>query len=609
MMRGFGGLLPSLSSLPPDASRLVRAAAGPVGAIAVVLALTVVVAAWQPIGSPWWINANSDSTYTASGVDLMAGQQSVYLGDPGTPLVDLMAGTVELRYVAHKLTSEHETPLTYAGQRLLHLDDSRVFFRGYSLLFFLAGIGLAFGLLWRLLGTPWWGAAGGLLFLCAPGLQALAIQYRPDVLLAGLVLATGYLIARAAERRDAWLYTLAVLLLGLAMTVKAQAVGLVFPLVGALAVRPPVGSWPEAFVRDGRNWLRRYRWPLLVFFAVWTLLCVTFDRSRVPISVTHEQAAVVQRIGIATLVYVVAVALVAAVRPLRQFSRGPLRPYGLVPVGAFAAGILLPGTLALNDLPEMLVKIVHDLAHGGIEPGLAQSPVSANELVHAPLLSTLVIIVLAGVAAGIGISIGDLQPALWFSGAAAMFVIATIHLGPPETFAPAFVLSVPPVLWLARRGLPRVVPAVPALAIVVVMLVPTLQLLTKPRDSARLQERSWQTIEADGAKLLTVPGTVALMPDLTSPVPDIRWHDFVQQIVDWKPAYPYHYLPATALGAQTAQSAGLKAAYFIGGRPLQMAAKETVPLGFGTFVFQPLPQFARPSLGIGVARLSKPLRP
>jgi hypothetical protein len=598
-------VIPELSSLPPTTSRLVRTVAGPIGAIAAVLALAVVIVAWQPIGSPWWINANSDSTYTASGVDLMAGQQSVYLDDPGTPLVDLMAGTVEVRYIAHKLVSEHETPQVYAGQRLLHLDDSRIFLRGYSILFFLAGIALAFGLLWRLFGSPWWGAAGGLLFVCAPGLQALAIQFRPDVLLAGLVLATGYLVIRAAERRSAWLYTLAFVLLGLAMTVKAQAVGLVLPLILALAFRPPVGRWSRAFVADGRGWLRRYRWPLVVFLGAWTLLCVTFDRSRVPISVTHEQAAAVQRIGIAALVYVAAVALAATVRPLHQFARGPLRPFGLVLVGAFAAGILLPGTLALNDLPEMLVKIVHDLAHGGIEPGLAQSPVSASELVHAPLLSALVVVVVAGAAAGIGISIGDLQPSLWFSGAGAMFVIATIHLGPPETFAPAFVLSIPPVLWLARR-VPRPASAVAAAAFVVLMLVPTLQSLTKPRDSARLQERSWQTIEADGTKLLASPGTVALMPDITSPAPDVRWQDFVQQVVDWKPNYPYRYLPSTALAAQTAQSAGLKAAYFIGGRPLSMTGKETVPLGFGTFVFQPLPQFAVPSLDIGVARLSSP---
>lgn len=578
---------------------------GAIGAFAAVVVLAVVIVAWQPIGSPWWINANSDSTYTASGIDLMAGQQSVYLDDPGTPLVDLMAGTTEVRYVAHKLTNEHATPGTYAAERLLHLDDSRIFFRGYSILFFLFGVALAFVLLWRLLGTPLWGAAGAVLFLCAPGLQASSIEYRPDVLLAGLVLATGYLVVRATERRDAWLYALAVALLGLAMTVKAQAVGLVVPLGVALVLRPPAGAWAPALVRDGRAWLRRYRWPLLAFFAVWVLLCVTFDRSRVPISVTHQQAAVVQRIGLAALVYVIAVAAVAAVPVLRGYSRGPLRPFGLVLVAAFACGILLPGTLALNDLPEMLAKIVHDLAHGGIGPGLAQSTVSGSELVHAPLVTALVVVVIAGIAAGVGMAAGDLQPMLWFSGAAAMFVIATIHLGPPETFAPAFVLAIAPTLWLARR-LPRAMPALAGAAVVVLMLVPTLQALAKPSDSARTEERGWQAIEADGAQLLAPPKTVALMPDDTSPGPDIRWDDFVQQVVAWKPSYPYRYLPATALGAQTAQSEGLTATYFIGGRPLQMAGKQTVPLGFGTFVFQPLPRFADPSLGIGVARLSRP---
>jgi Dolichyl-phosphate-mannose-protein mannosyltransferase len=595
-------VIPGLSAFPPASSRLVRAATGSAGAVAVVLALTVVITAWQPIGSPWWIYANLDASYTASGIDAVAGQHSVYLDGPGMPLVDVMAGTTEVRYIAHKLTNEHATPSAYASQRLLHLDDSRIFFRGFAILFFLAGVALAFALVWRLFGTPWWGAAGALLFLSAPGLQAAAIQFEPDVLFTGLTFAAGYLVVRAAERRDPWLYALAALLIGLTVTVMAQAAYLLLPLVVALVARPPLQSWIAEFVHDGRAWLTRYRRPLLCFFGVWVLLCVTFDRSRVPFSTTHDQARIMQELGLATVVYVASVAIVTATRPLRRFSRGPLRPVGLVLVGAFAAGVLLPGTLLLNDLPAMIVKIVHDLAQGGIQPGIGQSTLSASEFGHTPLLPSLIIVVLAGLAAGIGIGIGDSQPMLWFSGAAAMFVMATTHLGPPVTFAPAFVLSIPPTLWLARR-LPRATAALAAVAVVAIVLVPTLQSLTSPRHSAQLQEESARTIAADSAKLLTKPNTIALMPDYVSPNADIRWFDFVQQVVAWTPAYPYRFLPDSAQGAQKGQSSHLTPAYYIGALPLRLSGEKTVTLGYGTFALKPLPQFANPALGTGVAKL------
>ncbi len=48
-----------------------------------------------------------------------------------------------------------------------------------------------------------WGLAGGLLWLGAPALAPISIQYRADVLLPTLVLVVGFLIFRAAERRSA----------------------------------------------------------------------------------------------------------------------------------------------------------------------------------------------------------------------------------------------------------------------------------------------------------------------------------------------------------------------------------------------------------------------
>jgi hypothetical protein len=213
----------------------------------VAVASVIVVVAAQPVRSPWWLYADADATYTASGIELMAGEPTVYFDHPGLPLQDVMAVTVETRYLVHKLTHPHTTPHEYAAERLRHLGDSRIFFRGYAILFYVAGALFAFFALWRLLGNAWWGTAGTLLFLSAPGLQAMSIQFRPDGLLAGLALAVVYLIVRAAERRDAWLYMLATLLLGLTLTVKIHAIGLVVPLAIALLRCPPPGPGARRF--------------------------------------------------------------------------------------------------------------------------------------------------------------------------------------------------------------------------------------------------------------------------------------------------------------------------------------------------------------------------
>jgi Dolichyl-phosphate-mannose-protein mannosyltransferase len=566
------------------------------GAAIVALALGIAVVAFQPLASPWWTDAGADTGYTASGIDLMAGQHSLYLQQPGMPLQDVMAMTTEARYIAHKLTSEHETPQTYASQRLLHLDDTRIFSRGYAVLFFALGALLAFLVLWRLLGSPWLGTAGAVLFLCAPGLPAMSIQFAPDVLLAGLVLAVGYLIVRAAERRDAWLYTVAALLLGLTATVKVHAAGLLVPFMLALLMRPPEA---HGFTEDGLRWLRRYRAPVVGFLAIWVLFCATFDRTRVPFHTTHAEAATLQGIGLFALAYAALVGIVAWTPPLRRLSRGPLRPLGLALVAAFAAGVLLPGTLVINDLPAMLVAMGRALGHGGV--GQSAPGASWSELAHSPLLQAVIVLCLSGVAGGIGFVTREIAPLLWFAGAAAMFVMATTHIGPAATFAPAFVLCIPAVLWLARL-LPR--PALPlaALAVVAAMLVPTLQAISKPADAARLQEQRWAAIDVLGEKLVTRPSTIALTED-SAPIPDVRWHDFVQQTVAWTPDYPYRFLPDSPPGVNTASHRHLVPVYYIGALPAGLDHAQTISIQFGSYATRPAPVGSAASLGIGAGRL------
>lgn len=585
----------------PLTSRLARAALGPAGAVAIAVAAVAIVVGFQPITAPWWLYADADATYTTSGIELMAGEHSFYFDHPGMPLQAVMAATMEVRYLVHKLHDEHETPHAYAAQRLLHLDDSRVFFRGWAILFYVAGAVLAFVATWRLLGGPWWGTAGTALFLAAPGLQAMSVQFRPDGLLAGSVLAVGLLLDRAAERRDAWLYTLAALLLGLALTVKIHAAGLFLPFGAALLWRSPRPGWAPAFARSARDWLSRYWVALGLFAAVWLTFCVTFDRTRVPVSLTHEQRVTCAELGGAYAGYLLLVGIFAT-PGLRRFARGPLRPLGAVLVTAFAVGVLVPSVLFVNDLPEMLVKMVGGLTGGGVNEGVARFSTPWSELRHEPLLQAIGLLVLAAVAALLGARRRDHRPLLWFLGAALSFAMAVARLGEAHYFAPAFVLSIPPALWLVRELPPRVRP-VGALAVVVFALTPVVQHLDTQAATATREEEQSAAIERLTDQLVTQPGTVALSEDYVSPVADVRWFGLVRPYASFQPPYPWRVLSDYVTAVDIAESQHLLPTYFVGALPTQLPHTEKVDLPIGTYTMEPLPATMDERLGVGAAKL------
>jgi hypothetical protein len=452
-----------------------------------VVALSALVIAAQPISAPWWINADADATYTASAAELMAGEHTLYLDHPGLPLQDLMAISFELRYAVHNL-SNSSSPHAYVAQRLLHLDDSRFFFRGWALLFFIGGVAATFFVGWRFLGGPFWGAACAALWMSAPDLAAMSIQFRPDGLLAGLVVLCGYLIVRAAQRRSAWTYTLAALLLGLTMTVKLHAAGLLVPFAIALLWRPPLSGWEPGWRADARAWLSRYRVPLTLFAVAWIALSILFNRSRAPLTLTAEQRTTVSEVSGGLGVYLLAL-LVFAKTPLERWGRGPVRPFGGVLVSALVVGVLLPGTLFVNDLPEMLVKLVGGLTGGAVNEGITPFSLPMTTLLHWPLVYTLLMVCIAGVAASVGVVRRDLTPLLWFTGALATGLMALARLGTIHYFEPAFALSIPAALWLVR-SLPRpaIVPA--ATVLLIVMLNPLFSHLGDSKTNARVQVRT-----------------------------------------------------------------------------------------------------------------------
>lgn len=558
-------------------------------AAAVALAATAIVLAKQPITAPWWVYADADASYTATGIDVMAGEHTIFLDHPGMPLQVVMAMTTETRYLVHKGLGSHETPHQYAAERLLHLDDSRVFFRGFAVLFYVFGAAIAFVVLWRLLGDPWWGAAGTLLWLGAPGLQAMSIQFRPDGLLAGLVLATGFLVARAAERRSAWTYALAALLLGLTLTVKIHAAALLAPFAIALLWRPPGRGWESETWAEMRAWLRRFRLPLIAFAVVWIVFAALFDPHRIAARAPRHQ-----EVGLAAMLAVYVVFVVVGLLLRRRLP--------VLLVTALAVGLVLPALPVVNDLPEMLLKIVGGLTGSGANSGVQPFSTPWRTLVQGPVLATTVLVAIAGGAAVAGARRRDLQPLLWFSGSAVAYVMASARFGTVHYYAPAYVLAIPPVLGLARRLPRRFVLAAVAGVLVLALWVPVSN-LSQPARAASFQQQQWAVIEPVGRKLLTKPHEIALVQDYEKPVPDIRWHVLVSQYVDWVPLYPYRYLDDSGASRNLAATLGLVPRYFVGELPLTLNGPTREQLQFGSYVLRPLPGPAAARLGIGWATL------
>jgi dolichyl-phosphate-mannose-protein mannosyltransferase len=582
------------------ATRAVRASL----ALAVVLGASVAVLLLQPVRSPWWIFADADATYVASSANLMAGEHTFYLDHPGMPLQDLMASTFEVRYVLHKIFLGNTSPHEYAAKQMLDLDSSRIYWRTFAALFYLFGATAAFFVCRRLLGHWGYGLAGGLLWIGAPGLVDMSIQYRPDVLLAGLSLLVGYLIARAAQGRDEWLYALAALTLGFTVTVKMHAAGLLVPFVLALLLRPPAPGWPKRLADRTSRSLARHSTALSLLAAAWIALAVVFNVPRWPFDTYSFEHTLIAQFAIGFAAYL-AVALavnraVPARGPANHALRRAFSPFAALLTAVLALGICLPGTLFVDDGLLMLVKIKDGLTGGGINEGVSRFSFASDQLQHWPLRQAMAVFVLAGIAALVGVARRDLMPMLWFSGAAMMGFMAAGRLGTVHYFAPSYVLSIPPALWLLRR--PRGVGAAVAVAAVsAYVLIPQLEMHRLDMAARAAQDQEAYAAAAERiAQSLIKPGRVALLEPPTTAIPDVRWSYVVDRGTSFKPPYPYRFLPDTPTGLEIAHARGLYPAYYVGSLPLSIHAKQRLMLGIGgPYTVKPLREYSSaPVLGV-----------
>jgi dolichyl-phosphate-mannose-protein mannosyltransferase len=581
------------------------------GGFALVLAAVVAVIVLQPLGAPWWYYADADATYVANSYELGAGHYTWYLDHPGMPLQDLMAVTFDARYLVYKLHGGSATRAEYLNDRLVHLDDSRVYFRAFAAIFYVLGAAIAFWVMRSMLRSTVWGVAAGLLWLGAPGLLEQSIQYRADPLLTALVLLVGYLIVRAAERRDLLTYVGAAFALGFTLTVKIHAVAVVVPLALAIAFRPPGASdWASAG-RCARAVVSRFRYALAVLGVGWLVLVVAFNSLRLPATTGPwrypdglRTAVEIKRLVLEIVVFLVAYTAVALVarRSRSRVVRRLFDPFVAVVLWSILMGIALPATLSVRDGFAMLVSIANGLTGRGVNSSANVTPFAhawAN-LLHWPLQQFLVVFTIAVVAAAVAARRRELGPVLWVAGAAVAALFAAARFGTWHYWAPAYVLSVPAALWLFRRLGPA--GAISAAALLAYVVVSAAAHVRTGAHRAHGQAQGAVVWNATADHLLK-PGEVALGPPYVAPVDDIPYIDLVRLWVEVPPPRTYRFVPAREQGLQIAAAQRSKVAYYFGPLALGLHRVQKIELVPGhKYVVEPV-FAARPNSGFGVVRL------
>jgi hypothetical protein len=573
-----------------------------------VVALSVILV--QPLGAPWWYHADADATYVANSYEMGAGHHTWYLDHPGMPLQDLMAVVFGARYAVYKLGGGSDTREQFLDARLLHLDDSRVYFRTAAGLFYLLGALIAFAVVRSFLRSTLWGTAAGLLWIGAPGLLEQSIQYRPDPLLAALVLLVGFLIVRAAERRDALVFLAAAFALGFTITVKIHAAALAVPLaIAVIARRPSSGWWTQ-----GRDWIggvvSRFRYVIACTAALWLLLVIVFNSSTLPTTTgawlypdgtkTHGE---IGRLVLEVVLFFGGYTAAAwfARRQGGRFLRRCFDPFFAAVLWSLLLGIVLPGTLVVRDGLAMGVSVRNGLTGTGVNSSQTVTPFahSWGNLAHWPLAQFVVLFAIAGIASLIGLWRRQIGPVLWFTGAAVAAFFAAARFGTRHYWAPAFVLSVPPALWLGKQL--RAVGLAAGAALLLYVLVPAAQNVRsgEHREAAQIAGSvEWNA----AAKQLLGPHEVALGAPYVAPVPDIPFLDLVRLWVEVPPQRTYRFVSGRDQGLLIAAAQRTKVAYYFGGLAYPVTHAETLELIPGRkYVVKPVLAYRRP--GFGVLRL------
>jgi hypothetical protein len=561
-----------------------RAWALPAVALGASLAAALLIVAAQPVRSPWWTYADADATYVGAGLNLLLGEPVHYLDHPGLPLEQLVAGVFGAGEAFDRVTGASASTKEYVDGLMLHLDRARPVFRTLAVLFYLAGSVLSVLLFARLFGHWGWGLAGGLAWVAAPGLPNMSIQYRPDVALSVLCLVFAFLVGRAVQTRSAWLFVAAGAELGLTMMVKLHAAGLLPALLLAAVWRHPAAGWWDTLLDDGRAWLRRNRAWLAALAVVLAVLAIVLNTRRLPFDLTGAQA-------VAGLVPVLLVADFLGLAWLVRWLGAPrwLRVvfdpfYGVVGL-AVLAGLALPVALSIPDGLQALVSIEKGLTGQGVNETIPAFSAPLDRLLDPPLRQALLVFVLAGAAALVGLVKREPLPVVWFVGAAVLGVMAEARLAAVHYFAPAYVVSLWGAFWLIRRAHSGTAPIIAAVLVAYVAW-PAVRDRHALQYDPGLAAVAAPTLRALEARL--GPNELALTPSYW-PDPDTRYFDVVQPYVAYTPAYPYRFLSDSGRAPTLAEERGMRLRYYTGPLARNFTGTRLTLQEIGTYSARPVP--------------------
>ena len=330
----------------------------------------------------------------------------------------------------------------FVDARLVDLGRTRTVFRGLGVLgYALGAVALCLAAA-RITGSWLLGLWGGALWVGAPNLAPMSIQYRPDVAHAILVVCIALLLGRAATARSLGALVAAATLIGLAVTVKVHALGLLVPLAAVAAFRPPqtlrikgARATLVAWLRRRRAFAPSHRWRM------GRTGRFVLNRGQAYSVTTSDVIA-----AIALLLGLAAGALV-----LSERAPHVIRVTGAV-VAALCLGLLLPATASpCTDTLAGIAEIARTATGGGVNSYSGVETGQPQDLVGPLLRQTTVLFALAAIAAVIGWRRGDVRPAVWLLGATVLGAMALARLGTPHYFAPSFLLAVLGVAWLCSK--------------------------------------------------------------------------------------------------------------------------------------------------------------
>jgi hypothetical protein len=520
----------------------------------VVAAATLLAIAVQPLTEPWWIQADPDGAYVGSALNLLQHNPTVYLDHPGIPNQEALALVFGGQFVIERIAGRTPGVDAFVAHQLLHLDGARALYRGFAIAVFVLASLAVYAAVARWFRHRGWGVLAGVAFASTPALAPIAFMTKPDPAVSALALIVAVLTAAAFERRSAGLYLAAAAALGLALTVKIVAVGLVAALALALLWRPPDSGWSSALRNDAGDRIRCRRRFVVAVVAAWLALCVAFNLGRHG-GLPHASNLGLVGAGVLLVAVFAACAFVAARRG-NPLARRVFHPFYLAAVAALLVGMVLPATLILDQLPQVLLSIWQTSRGSGLNSSVEPFQYfTFGSLAHYPLLADVVAVALAVAAAATGFRRGVYWPTPLALGAVVLVVEAAARLRFDLYYAPAFAVSLPGALWLLRTSGMRIGAAVGTVAVAVLFVAALLH----PRWSPGAEEQVNAAAHRLAARL--GPGAIAVPAASLLPIEEVRYDTLVVQYTHEAPAVDYRFVQADS---PRILERGIELAYYTG---------------------------------------------